>query len=348
MTIEKMAGTKLRNWVFTLNANEALGEHIMWVTPGAECPVAAWFKEPVTYLACQVEQVAHVHVQGYIEFSKPMRVAALKKFSDRAHWEPRRGTQEQARDYAMKADTRFNGPWEFGTLAKQGKRTDLEAIGALVKARKTNVEILEELGPTTARFSKQITFLRFTYAEGDSDRQLTGVRVIVLYGETNTGKTYAAINYLSGGKDYYICEAPSHKDSKVWFDGYEGQGNLILDDFAGSFCCFRFLLRLLDCYKLKVEIKGGHTWAAWHNVYITTNVHPSEWYPAEINSAPLKRRINEIRFVEHQGTYKLQDWEHRSLSQDFEIFEAVQPDHNTPPATPMDGLVTDDDVIRLN
>ena len=34
-----------RNWVFTVNANEEKGEHIMWITPGIECPIAKWFDE---------------------------------------------------------------------------------------------------------------------------------------------------------------------------------------------------------------------------------------------------------------------------------------------------------------
>lgn len=68
------------------------------------------------------------HFQGYAEFDRPVRVAALKvgQFA-RAHFQVRRGTRDQARDYSRKDETRSSGPWEFGTFAlSPGKRTDLE------------------------------------------------------------------------------------------------------------------------------------------------------------------------------------------------------------------------------
>jgi len=324
-----------KNWCFTLQADETKGEHITWRTPGMECPVATWFTAgDIEYLICQVEEVGHVHLQGYVQFKKNMRMTALKKVHSKCHWEPRRGTHAEARDYCKKSKSQLNGPWECGTERdSQGKRTDLDSIGAMVKARKTNIEIVEECGAKASKFAKHIQFLRFTYTEKDSDRQLQGVRVLVLYGATGTGKTYAAVNYIAGNKDYYICEAPSHSTSKVWFDGYEGQRTLILDDFAGSFCQFRFLLRLLDVYKLKVEVKGGHAWAVWTTVVITSNIHPSGWYE-HIDTSPLRRRINEIRLVEERGTYKGVDWTEHVIDADFVNFDAGVPDTPPPAVVP--------------
>lgn len=309
-----------KNWCFTINADAE--DQVSWLCPGIECPLSAWMASgDIDYLICQAELVGHLHLQGYVQFKNNKRLTALKKINQRAHWELRKGTHAEARDYCKKADSRVNGPWELGTERdSQGKRTDLEAIGALVKAKKTDYEIVEQVGAQAAKFSKHINFLRFVYTEADSDRQLQGVRVLVLYGATGTGKTYAAVNYIAGNKDYYICEAPSHSSSKVWFDGYQGQRTLILDDFAGSFCAFRFLLRLLDVYKLKIEIKGGHVWAVWTTVVITSNIHPSGWYE-HIDTSPLARRINEIRLVEHQGTYKKIDWTENVLDQDYINFE---------------------------
>lgn len=314
-----------KNWCFTINADEDAGEHIIWQTPGVGCPLAWFDAGDIDYMICQIERVAHVHIQGYIQFKNNKRLAALKKISKTAHWELRRGTHSEARDYCKKPDSRVNGPWEFGTERdNQGKRSDLEAIGALVKAKKTDYEIVEELGACASRFSKQINFLRFTYNEKDSDRQLQGVKVYVLYGATGTGKTYAAVNAIAGNVDYYICEAPSHSSSKVWFDGYQGQKTLILDDFAGSFCAFRFLLRLLDVYKLKIEIKGGHAWAVWTTVVITSNTHPAGWYE-HMDTTPLRRRLteggSEIRLVEHQGTYKRVSWDEHVLDADYINFQ---------------------------
>lgn len=317
-----------RNWVFTLNADEQEGEHLTWVVPEIPCPVGKWMDcDKLDYLVCQVEKGekgGHVHLQGYAQFSQPMALSALKKINDRAAWFTRRGNHKQAKDYAMKKDTRINGPWELGQENdKQGERTDLKQMKVLVDSDKTHAEILEATEGASARFEKQINYMKFCRQEEKSDRQLQGVRVIVLYGESGVGKTYAAVNYIANKEDYYICEPPCNPQARVWFSGYDGQKVLILDDFAGSFCDFRWLLRLLDVYKLKVEYKGGFCWACWTTVVITTNVFPTAWYTG-VNLGPLRRRLTregcEIRKMETQGTYKKVDWDEHEVDTDFVSF----------------------------
>lgn len=108
-----------RNWVFTLNSDEAKGEHVAWLAPGIDCPVGDWIaaNKKLVYLVCQAERApstGKVHLQGYCQFDNPIALAGLKKISKEAHWEVRRGTHAQARDYAKKEETRANGPWELG------------------------------------------------------------------------------------------------------------------------------------------------------------------------------------------------------------------------------------------
>lgn len=309
-----------KNWCFTLIADTTAGQDVIWRTPGIDPPLEAWHtSDHVKYLVYQCEEcptTKKAHLQGYVHFSCSKRLCTVKKIHATAHWEIRMGTHEQAVAYCTKNETRINGPWIYGTPPEQGKRNDLALIGSLVKNKKTDIEILEEVGFGASKFQKNINFIRFTYSERDSDRQVQGVRVLVLYGATGTGKTYAAVNLIAGGVDYYICETPSTSTGKVWFDGYQGQKTLVLDDFEGSHCSFRFLLRLLDKYKLKVEIKGGHSWAVWTTVVVTTNVHPSNWYSG-VDVTPLQRRINEIRYIEEQGVYSLMDWNESKISDDI-------------------------------
>jgi len=320
--------SRSRNWVFTLNANEALIEDFAWLQDKIPCPIGSWMDSgKIDYMVCQVEQVAHLHIQGYCQFNTPMSLTACKKINAEAHWEPRRGTHAQAKEYCIKEESRKNGPWELGHERNEaGKRNDLKAIWDQVQAKKTNLEIIEEVGPQAAKFSKQIDWLRFQKQEKESDRQLQGVRVVVVYGPTGLGKTYAAVNIMSKQDDYYIAECPSHKDSKLWFDGYSGQSTLILDDFAGDYCQFRYLLRLLDRYKLKVEIKGGHQWACWTTVIITSNIHPSGWYGQGIDTAPLRRRITSIRLMVEQGVYQEVDWAEHTQGDALKFTQPTQPD----------------------
>jgi len=71
----------------------------------------------------------------------------------------------------------------LGSRPEPGKRNDIAAIVAKAKTGATDEEILDEL-PVAARYGNAINFTRFAYSEKISDRQLQGVRVIVIYGPT--------------------------------------------------------------------------------------------------------------------------------------------------------------------
>jgi len=69
------------------------------------------------------------HYQGYVVLEKPARITWLvKNIPQVSFWGPRRGTHEEAKNYASKADTRVDGPWTFGQEPKQGKRSDLAEV----------------------------------------------------------------------------------------------------------------------------------------------------------------------------------------------------------------------------
>ena len=86
-----------------------------------------------------------------------------------------------------------------------------------------------------------------------------------------------------------------HANEK-WFDGYKGQKRLVIDEFRDSQMTCASLLKYLDVYKLKLEIKGSHTWAKWDEVFITSNINPEEWYRGvpEATRAALFRRFTTI------------------------------------------------------
>ena len=71
------------------------------------------------------------HIQGYIELKRPARLSAMRKLLAGAHFEARRGTRDQARDYCRKEETAVkDSQWEIGNwdLGGQGKRNDIVAI----------------------------------------------------------------------------------------------------------------------------------------------------------------------------------------------------------------------------
>lgn len=95
--------------------------------------------------------------------------------------------------------------------------------------------------------------------------------VTVLWGPPGVGKSGAArLASPSGYRKPY---------GTIWWDGFDGEQDIILDDFDGGFCSFKFLQQLLDRYPLRVEYKGGSVEVLSKRIIITSNFSPREWYP---------------------------------------------------------------------
>lgn len=213
------------------------------------------------------------HYQGYLEFTNPKTLTWLKKqVSLQAHFEPRRGTSTDCINYCSKEETRIAGPWRHGTPGQetQGKRTDLEEACSALKEH--GLKRLREDAPHLyVKYSRGFEALASTMPMLPREAP----EVIVLYGPTGAGKTRLVFD-SADLSDLYV----SSITSGLWFDGYDAQSTVLLDDFAGraSKIELSHLLRLLDRYPVRVPVKGGFTHWTPTKIYITTNIHPEDWY----------------------------------------------------------------------
>ena len=111
-----MPRQQVRRWVFTLNNyTEAEVEH-----------VKSFFATDTTYGVFGYEEGEQgtPHLQGFIVLSRSRGLSFVRRFLPRAHWEPSRGTNEQARNYCIK-DGSFH---EHGRLPRSGQRSDLRRL----------------------------------------------------------------------------------------------------------------------------------------------------------------------------------------------------------------------------
>lgn len=107
------------------------------------------------YTSWQLESGTTLHWQGYTEFTKPTRLAAIKAVWPAVHAEFRKGTSDQARDYTRKDDTRQDGPWERGTyVTTAGKRNDLEDFKQSVRAGSSKRELFEAHSDVCAKYPR--------------------------------------------------------------------------------------------------------------------------------------------------------------------------------------------------
>ncbi|ATY70082.1 master replication initiator protein [Cow vetch latent virus] len=102
--------------------------------------------ESMKYLVYQREQgeSGNIHFQGYIEMKKRSSIAAMKKLIPGAHFEKRRGTQAEARAYAMKEDSRIEGPWEFGEFILTVEDKLREVMQDMKNTGKRPIEYIED------------------------------------------------------------------------------------------------------------------------------------------------------------------------------------------------------------
>lgn len=114
------------------------------------------------------------------------------------------------------------------------------------------------------------------------------VRVTILTGKSGVGKTRRVMEM-----DSVYKFDPPYK----WFDGYENEEILLIDDYEDKMINRGLLLNICDGYRQKLETKGSHVWAYWNEVYITTNSNPEDL----LDDPAFKRRIDVIETMSDDG-----------------------------------------------
>jgi len=160
-------------------------------------------------------------------------------------------------------------------MLAQGRRTDLEGAVALVQGGAGVAAVAADMPVVYVKYHKGLQALRNTQFRDRSEKPA----VTWLWGGTGVGKTRTATE----GGSFYI------KDATRWWDGYEQQETIVIDDFDGSWP-FRDLLRLLDRYPYQGQTKGVYVKINSPKIFITCDRHPSEFWGGH-EFEQLKRRL---------------------------------------------------------
>lgn len=225
------------------------------------------------------------HWQLCVAFTKKRSLQFVRDFfGGRAHCELLRS--ENAAAYCNKEATRVPGsePILLGSKPiRRNSKTDWDAVWDAAKAGR-----LMDI-PASVRVISYRT-VRAIAADNDNPKAL--VRTCVVYwGPTGTGKSRRA--WEEAGLEAY-CKDPR---SKFWC-GYQTQKHVIVDEFRGGIDVAH-LLRWLDRYPCRVEIKGSSRPLCAEKFWITSNLNPERWYP-EIDyetSLALMRRLEIINLT---------------------------------------------------
>lgn len=276
---EEERGPRVRNICFTIN-----GEAMRLLDP---CH-PTW--KNVRYLIYQREIGTHEHFQGYLELTQSMTYAQIHQFEglEGAHFEKRRGTAKQAKHYCMKPvpgcdcamcaeeaaePTKIEGPWEWGEMSHQGERNDLLEIQRDIDRGVPFWRIAKEHFPQWVKYRKSFT----------EYRRITGIprerktKTFLFVGPPGKGKsTLMKLIARSIGNVYKV---PAKKGSGLYFDDYDNQDVMILDEFSGATCPPEFFNLLADEHECVLPVHGG----AGHQMiskylFIGTNYAPKFWW----------------------------------------------------------------------
>lgn len=249
------------------------------------------------------------HFQIYMVAPNPVHWTSLKKrLPADVHFEPRSAPHAwQAAAYAVKADTRVEGPFWHGltpadTVSNQGSRTDLTEIAEQIKAGTTVDELLR--GPDSTKLSRCLRWARELEAAVKSEREerflheKRDVQVHFWWGEPGIGKTTTVLD-----SDLEIFQPTLAQDGYRW-DGYAGEDVILLDEFEGQIRIDQ-IDRLLQGFKgTKLPARYHDHVAAYTEVFILSNFPPEALYAGD------RRWMRRLTDVRHLTRESLPDMKH--------------------------------------
>lgn len=278
-----MAFRQARSVCFTIN-NEAKEFYEL----GKTLPL-----DPINYLVYQLEvapDTGHVHVQGYVEFTKQMTMTAIRKLfnNNSLHMEARKGSNVQASDYCKKEESRMPDTEyvERGAMKEQGRRNDLEAVAQRIGEGAGLLAIADEHPMQIIRYYKGLQALDLMKGKKRNVEERPAVYYI--YGPPGTGKSLWAHHKFP--EAFMMSDTP-----QGWMDGYAGQDAVIIDEFRGQIPIF-MMLKMLDFYPYLAPVKGSHVNFNAKKIIITSNEPPENFYAGTTGSGfdAWLRRVREF------------------------------------------------------
>jgi len=258
-----------RNWCFTLNnptSNEIQS-------------IDAW---DIKALIVGLEHGGKgtEHLQGNVIFKTSKRLTAVKKLSDRAHWEITKSPSD-AWNYCSKEKIIM-----MKDNRSQGKRSDLiEATDCLKQGG--IVSLIDKHPDIYVKYSNGFDKLKQLLEKPRSKKP----EVIWIFGKTGTGKTKMA--YERNPDNCYITM--KDKNGLITFNGYRNEQVCIMDEMRQGSIPFDLLLGILDRYPLKLDVKYGYINFNSDIIYITSPFHPKDCFKQNNdNIDQLLRRVDSI------------------------------------------------------
>lgn len=267
-----MSPRRSRGWCFTLNN----------YTPEHEALLAAIDCAYIIY-GREVGEQGTPHLQGFIYFSNPRAFNGVKAIlPPGSHLEDSRGSVAQNVEYCSKDGDVVERGVRPLSAAEKGEAEAQRWADARHAAQSGDIEAVPD-----------DIYLRFyrTLKEIAKDHMarpdcIDGVCGLWLYGQAGTGKSRYAQEHFP---DHYM------KMTNKWWDGYQGQDVVVMDDMDPDHSCLRHhLKRWADRYPFIAETKGGAV-AIRPKKFVVTSQYSIEQMFKHKDGSPDEETIQAIR-----------------------------------------------------
>lgn len=247
-----------------------------------------------------------IHVHMIISLSKPVRYAGLRDCPaftdcDSMHFKAI-NRMDGAREYLRKIYTksgqltRIDGPFTWGELPQQGKRSDLSAAIACMEENAWKSQAVAEHYPEVfVKYHKGLD--RLGTVRGAREPASAINNIILLYGPPGSGKSFYAmkINPHSTYSGAYV------KYTNLYFDGYMNEEVLFMDEFNGSMLPFdtfkRWFTPGADGRRVNLPMRDSTGVLGSSTIVFATNRNPATWWDLDKSKAnpwELFRRFTKI------------------------------------------------------
>lgn len=245
----------------------------------------------MTYLVYgeEVGEEGTFHHQGFVVFKNRKTLTQLKELNNRAHWEVMKGTTSQASDYCKK-EGKF---YEFGEApvdkhAKAGKQQQDKWRKISDYAKSGELDAIDAEYPKAFVGSyRNLKQLKVDYMRQTVD--LEKPCGVWLYGDAGAGKSYKARKMF-----------PEHypKACNKWWDGYQQEDHVIIDDFDRNHAVLGHHLKIWsDRYSFLGETKGGTVVCRPKVVCVTSQYAIEDIFEDKETRDALKRRFSQQRVL---------------------------------------------------
>lgn len=330
-----------RKWSFTINNPTPDDNPELWLDP-----------EKVRCATWQLEQggnLATPHYQGMVMWKgRGKRLNGMKELNRRAHFEEMHHSLRENWDYCRKesdskGSKRLDGPWQIGDEPPEegrGARNDLKVVKRKLDEGCSMEEIWENHFESCLRYMKGLK----EYRRMVMGKRSSQTKVIVVWGPPGSGKTtlvarwaYEKSESLDGRDAYVLTKAMKSPGGGMWWDGYDGEEVVIIEEFEGWISRNDFK-NLIDKGPYLVPNKGGSVQFRARYVYITSNRPPNLWWSREVPGffaqwPEVKRRLSSPVGVVYRATRN----EHEECSEEFnENFTYVEEDRGSVEVAPIE------------